>query len=88
MEQAVISFILGLADKYPLAVTIFMVIGVLRAVFKPAMAFFRTIVSATPSKKDDEVLNKVEASKAYLKFAWFIDYISSIKLPGYDIKKP
>lgn len=87
MEQAVISFILGLADKYPLAVTIFMVIGVLRTVFKPVMAFLHVLADATPSVKDNEFLSKLEGNKIYQKFAWFIDYISSIKLPGYDIKK-
>lgn len=87
MEQALISFILGLADKYPIAVSIFMVIGILRTIFKPLMAFIHIFVAATPGQKDDEILNKVEASGLYLKFAWFIDYISSIKLPGYDIKK-
>lgn len=87
MEAALISFLLGLADKYPWAVTIFMVMGVLRAVFKPLVAFARTVVSATPSQKDDELLNKAESSKAFKSIAWFIDYISSIKLPGYDVKK-
>lgn len=87
MEQAVISFILGLADKYPLAVTIFMVIGILRTVFKPLMGFLHLLADATPSVKDNEFLSKLEQSKIYKGFAWIIDYISSIKLPGYDIKK-
>jgi len=87
MEAALISFLLGLADKYPWAVTLFVVMGVLRAVFKPLVAFARTVVVATPSVKDDEFLNKAESSKAFKAVAWFVDYLTSIKLPGYDVKK-
>lgn len=87
MEAALVSFILGLGEKYPWAVTLFIITGVLRTVFKPLVAFARTVVLATPSVKDDEILNKAEGSKAFKAVAWLVDYLTSIKLPGYDIKK-
>lgn len=87
MEAALVTFILGLAEKYPWAVSVFIAMGFFRGVFKPLVSFARTVVSLTPSAKDDELLNKAESSKAFKSIAWFIDYISSIKLPGYDVKK-
>lgn len=84
MEAVVIQFVLGLAAKYPVVTTVFLVIGVLRAIFKPFFAFLHVFVAATPSQKDDELLNKAEGSKVYKAFAFVVDYLASIKLPGYD----
>lgn len=84
MEQVIINFIIEMAQKYPVATAMFASIGVLRTVFKPFMALLKTFVVATPSPSDDLLLAKLESSKAYKAFAWFIDYIASIKLPGYD----
>jgi uncharacterized protein (UPF0254 family) len=86
MEQAVVAFVLGLAQKYPLALSVFSVVGVLRAVFKPIVSGLRAVADATPSPKDNALLDKVEGGKVFKAVAWFIDYISSIKLPGYDVK--
>lgn len=87
MEQFIVELVISLVSKYPIVSAILGVIGFMRLIFKPAMSFLRTVVSSTASVKDDEVLNKVEASKVFLAFAWFIDFFASIKLPGYDIKK-
>ena len=87
MEQALVQLVLGLADKYPLAVSIFVVIGVLRSIFKPLVAFLRLFADATPSIKDNALLDKLEASKVYQAFAFVLDYAASVKLPGYDLKK-
>lgn len=87
MEQMLIETVLGLAEKYPLVVSIFAVMGVLRSVFKPMVSFSRLVVQATPTLKDDMWLDKAMESKIYKGLAWFFDYITSIKLPGYDVKK-
>lgn len=87
MEQMILQFVLGLGEKYPWALTIFAVVGFLRAVFKPIVGTMRLIADATPSQKDNILLDKAEASKVYKAIAWALDYVASIKLPGYDVKK-
>ncbi len=82
MELGIIELIIGLAGKYPIVASIFMVVGVLRAVFKPLFTFLHVVADATPSAKDNELLLKVEGGKVYKAIAWFMDYIASIKLPG------
>lgn len=67
--------------KWPVMTTIIMVIGVLRACVKPAMSLLQAYVLATPSKSDDEFVANFQSGKIYRAIAWFIDYVSSIKLP-------
>jgi hypothetical protein len=78
MEQILVE----LVAKYPVIASIIGVVGVFRLVFKPAVSFARTVVTATPTKKDDEVMDKVEASGVYKGIVWVVDYLTSIKLPG------
>lgn len=75
-------FILELVAKYPTATSILLVIGVLRAVFKPLQGTIDAYVKATPSVSDDGKWEKVKAHKAFKALAWVIDYTASIKLPG------
>lgn len=56
-------------------------VGTFRLIDKPLMVLLHTIVAATPSKKDDEQLQKVLASPAYKAFRFFVDYLLSLKLP-------
>lgn len=74
------ELIMALAGKYPVVASIFMVIGVLRAINKPLFAFIQAYVDATPSKKDDALLAKVKASKVYSYMAFFLDWSTSVKL--------
>lgn len=78
MEQLLVELVM----KYPVAASIVGVVGVMRVVFKPAMSLARAYVGATATQKDDELLNKVEASKIYKGFAYVLDWFASIKLPG------
>ena len=64
----------------PWLVQVFLYIGVARSIFKPLMSFAHSVVAATPSTKDDEALEKVEASKAFKAVAWVFDYLFSLKL--------
>lgn len=81
MELAIAALISDLAVKYPVIISILVVVGVLRAVFKPTFAVLHAYVLATPSKNDDAVLDKVEASGAYKAVAFVLDWVTSIKLP-------
>ena len=57
-----------------------MVVGVLRLINKPLFALLRQYVNLTPDKKDNELLDQVEKSKAYQVFLFAIDWLASIKL--------
>jgi len=75
------EIIIGLITKYPQTMTVFAIMGLLRAIFKPIMAGVETYIAGSESKQDDEKLAKIKAHKAYKAFAWVLDYTASIKLP-------
>jgi hypothetical protein len=81
------ALLVELISKYPTLAMIFMVVGVLRAIFKPLMTLLHSYVEATPSTKDNEVLAKVKESKVYSAVVWLLDYTASIKLPKKEVKK-
>lgn len=75
------EIIMELAIKYPAIASVLMLMGVLRAVFKPLMSLLHAYVEATPSEKDNELLKKIMDSKAYSVIQYILDYTASIKLP-------
>lgn len=79
--QFIGPFIGNLAAKFPIAVSLFALMGVLRVIFKPTFSYLRTIADATPSPKDNAALDKIEASKAYKFAEYILDFFASIKLP-------
>jgi hypothetical protein len=81
-----LDLIMGLVDKWPVLSSVFLVIGVLRSINKPLFSFLRTFVLATPSKKDDLILDGIEASKIYKVVAYVLDWFSSVKLPDKSAK--
>lgn len=76
------AFLVEMAGKYTWVMATCLVMGVFRLMFKPTIAFLRAFVSATPTTKDDAVMDKVEANKVTKALVWFADYLLSIKLPG------
>lgn len=74
--------LIELAQRFPALLGVFAAIGVLRAVFKPLMAFLRVVADATPTEKDNEVLDGFVQSGLYKGIAFVVDYLTSIKLPG------
>ena len=66
---------------YPWLVSAIAIVGTFRLVIKPIMTAIEQIVAATPTKKDDEVLEDVKKSKAYEWFIFVVDWLTSIKLP-------
>ncbi len=77
------ALLAGLVAKYTWMVVVVLIIGIFRMVFKPLMAVIKAVVAATPSTKDDEVVAKVESSSVYKGLCWVVDYLLSIKLPGW-----
>lgn len=82
----VAAYILGLTQKYPWAVTVFMVIGVLRLVMKPLFTFLHEVVNATPTDWDNQMLAKVEASPVLKWVFWALDLVGSIKVVNPNAK--
>lgn len=62
--------------------SVLLVVGGLRFIFKPFMGGLALFVASTPSTKDDEFLAKVTKSKVYQIVAWLIDLLASVKLPS------
>lgn len=63
-----------------------LVIGVARAVFKPLMEATKVIIDATPTPKDDAFIKKVEESKVYYWVFFALDFLLSLK-PAAKLKK-
>ena len=81
MEEIFLSLLTIGVQKYPMLMTVFFVIGFLRAINKPLFSFLNTLVKATPTVRDDEILAVVEQSKIYKAIAFVLDWTASIKLP-------
>jgi len=70
-----------LAGKYGLAAQILGYMAGLRIVFKPLMTLGEAFVLYTPSKSDNEKLEKFKASKVYYWISFTVDFFASVKLP-------
>lgn len=73
------TFIPVLVAKYPIATTILLVMGALRAVLKPIIAALRAYVTYTPNPADDAILDKVEQSAPMKAVMFALDWFASIK---------
>lgn len=82
LQTTVVEFITGLSASYPWLTTVLVAIGTFRALFKPVMTLLDQVVVATTwTQTDNELLNKVKASKVYKALVWVVDYLASVKLP-------
>jgi len=71
----------AMAGKYGWLSAILMYIGIFRLILKPLMVFLQSVVVATPSPKDDELLGKLMANPLYSVVVFVVDWLASIKLP-------
>lgn len=69
-------------EKYPQVVSVLVVIGALRVVFKPLIAVLQAYVDYTVDPKDNELLAKFLDSSVYKAVAYLLDLVGSIKLPA------
>lgn len=74
------TLIADYAAKYPLVVSILSLVGLLRLVFKPVLAWLHARAAATPGTEDDERLARVEASWWMRVLRFLLDWGASIKL--------
>ncbi len=80
MEIMLAGFLQGLIEKYPVAMTIISIMGMARLIIKPTMVYLHEVVLVTETKKDDEMLAKVEGSKVYKAILFVLDWFTSIKV--------
>jgi hypothetical protein len=88
MEELLINLLAIGVEKYPILMTVFFVIGFLRAINKPLFTFLGTLVKATPTPKDDEILQTVETSKIYKAIVFVLDWTASVKIPAKAVVVP
>lgn len=81
MEEMLMNLLAGLVAKYPVAMTIFVVIGILRSINKPLFVLLHAYVKSTASETDDLLLKKVEESKIMKAIRFVLDWTASVKLP-------
>jgi hypothetical protein len=81
METALAQYLADFAGQYPIGMSLLIGIGVFRVLFKPTMTYLHQVADATPSPKDNELLEKAESSKVYKALAFLADFFLSIKLP-------
>jgi hypothetical protein len=75
------ELITQLIEQFPVVSTILAVIGGLRVIFKPIMTAIEAVVAATPSPKDNLVVEGIKANVLYKGFVWVLDFFASVKLP-------
>ncbi len=73
-------FIVALAVKYPVLITIVAAIGTFRFFAKPIISLIEAYVKSTPSTADDAAVASVEASAPYKWFCWVLDFFFSVKV--------
>ncbi len=71
-----IQLIQGFLIANPTIAAILTSIGALRLFLKP----IQVMIQMTPTKKDDEIMEKVMESKAWKVFRFALDYFASIKV--------
>lgn len=74
--------LIELVSKYPIVSAVLMIMGVCRLILKPTMVWLKAVAAATPTPKDDLLVEQVEGSKIYKGLVWLLDYVFSLKLPG------
>lgn len=70
-----------LISKYTWLAKVLIIVGLLRVFLKPIVTCIESVVASTATKKDDEILQKVETSTAWKWAFWILDYLASFKLP-------
>ena len=80
MESLIMGAVSWVVNKYPVAVSILAVLGVIRLAIKPIMTAIGEIVLITPTDKDDKLFEKVKQSKAFKAILYALDYLTSIKI--------
>ena len=75
------EYLVNLIAQYPQAASVFLVIGVLRAIFKPLQLVVQAYVDSPPDNVDNVNWAAIKEAKWFKVLAWLLDYTASIKVP-------
>lgn len=78
--EGIIVFIKGLSSQYPILVGIFAILYTIGIALKIFLTATKEFVVSSPSKKDDEVLAKVEGHKIYKIVLFVLDLLIRFKI--------
>lgn len=79
-SDALANFLSSLATDHSWTVTAMLLIGACRVLMKPFFSLLHYYVAQTPSTHDDELLQRVENSRALQTALWIADLVLSIKV--------
>ena len=74
------NLLVQLLAEYPAFAVVLAFVGFLRLVMKPFLSLLHQYVNITVTKKDNDMLHKIEASKAWKVFLYCLDWFGSIKV--------
>jgi hypothetical protein len=80
LMEWILGWIMSLAQTNPHVAVMFMIMGALRAVFKPLMSAWAGYVEYTDSKEDDKKFQEFKSGKFYKFLCWLLDFTASIKV--------
>lgn len=75
------DFFLEFLSKYPMVSMVMFYMSLMRIIFKPLCSLALEVTKATPSPKDEVVVEGFMNGKVYKAVAYALDWVASIKLP-------
>ena len=78
--EGIIGFISGLSAQYPVLVGIFAILYSVGIAFKLLLTALKTYVMESPSKSDDEMVNKLEENKIFKAVKFVMDLLIRLKV--------
>jgi hypothetical protein len=78
--EGIINFIMGLSAQYPKLTSIFAILYTVGIVFKIGFSAVSQFVAQSPSKKDDDLLLKMEENKAFKAVKFIADLLIRFKI--------
>lgn len=73
--------------KSGILASILIIVGTLRLTIKPLLSFLHTFVDSTPTKVDNDFLEKVENSKVLKVIFYLLSLFASVKIVPKNVEK-
>jgi len=77
--NAAVGFLTNLSVQFPVLVSVFAILYLVGLGFKLLREAFTKFVKESPSTKDDELLEKIEANKIFKAIAFVMDLLIRFK---------
>jgi hypothetical protein len=77
--EVVAPIIIDFGQNYPIILSIVVIMGGARLIFKPVISGIRAYVTWTKTKSDDIILDKIEKSIPFKVLEYLLDWAFSVK---------